>query len=133
MSVAAVEEMSPLHPPVAFAFPAGGEGWAADPSSGHSGEVSPEEPKEPWPVVSSRAPRSRPRSHQVHGAALSAQAPWEGAVCEESCSSCESVHRSLKMVGHSVACGGIEGAREPRANEGALGWMVPRERTLRKR
>lgn len=58
---------------------------------------------------------------------------WEGAVCEESCPSCEGVHISLKIVGCSVACAGIEGAREPRANEGALGWMVPRERTLQKR
>lgn len=44
---AAVEEMSPLHTPVASAIPAGGEDWAADPSPGHFGEVSPEEPKEP--------------------------------------------------------------------------------------
>lgn len=49
---ATVEEMSPLHTPVASAFPAGGEDWAADPSPGHFGEVSPEEPKEPRPVVS---------------------------------------------------------------------------------
>lgn len=50
--LATAEEMSPLHTPVAFAFPAGGEDRAADPSSGHFGEVSPEEPKEPWTVVS---------------------------------------------------------------------------------
>lgn len=43
--------MSPFHTPVAFAFPAGGEDRAADPSSGHFGEVSPEEPEEPWTVV----------------------------------------------------------------------------------
>lgn len=56
---------------MAFALSAGGEGWAADPSSGHFGEVSPEEPKEPWPVVGVRqagvARRAEEHRQHTHG------------------------------------------------------------------
>lgn len=83
--LAAVEEMSPLYSSVAFAFSAGGESWAADPSSGHFGEVSPEEPKEPWPVVSpgpssplqwAVLPQLLMRSHLR--SSVCTQSPWEG-------------------------------------------------------
>lgn len=134
VSVAAVEEMSPLHTPVAFALPAGGEGWAADPSSGHSGEVSPEEPEEPRPVVSPCAaphePASLTHSGRGLGAAFPAQALWEGASREESCLSRGRVQTGLKVVGHGVACVQIKGSPgEPGHRE----WMTPREWTLQKR
>lgn len=82
--LATAEEVSPLHPLVALAFPAGGEDWAADPGSGHLGEVSPEEPEEPRPVVSpclaalGRPPTlGLPRGHWCSASSSGPRQEWQ--------------------------------------------------------